>query len=68
MTGSNSAVVDVSPDVVTQPTVANIALVHNAPEQDFETPPAIIGRVSTLEAVDRVSTLEELNAITKVTS
>jgi len=68
MTGSNSAAVDVSPDVVTQPAAANTALLNNAPERDFETPPAVIGRVSTFEAADPVSTLEELNAITKVTS
>ena len=77
MTSSNSVAVDVSPDVVTQPAVANTALLNNAPQQAFETPPAIIGGVSTLEAADPVltleaadpvSTLEELNAITKVTS
>ena len=50
MTGSNSAV-DVSLDVVTQPTATNTALLH--------TPAA---------GTSRVSTLEEVNAITKVTS
>ena len=68
MTGSNSAAVNVSPDVVTLLAAANTALLHNAPARDFHTPAAIIGRVSTLEAADHVSTLEELNAITKVTS
>ena len=77
MTGSNSATIDVSPDVVTQWAAANTTLLNNAPQQAFEMPPAVIGGVSTLEAADPVltlevadpvSTLEELNAITKVTS
>ena len=58
MTGSNSRCNDVSPDVVTQP-AANTAVLHNAPEREIDMPAAGTGRVSTLA---------ELNAVTKVTN